>query len=79
MRLSVEEYTLLKKASLEGLQQVWFDDKMISIPHVSLIEERIEVISNMPDLPEMSEEELERGRKKLSEMRKKLKEKFSIN
>lgn len=70
---------MLKDASLRGLQQVWFEDKMISIPHISFIEERRESTPDFPELPEMTYEQKEKARKKIEEIRKTLKEKLTMN
>lgn len=53
---------------------LWFADKMISIPHISYIEELDpEYTHELPELPELSEEEHEKARLKVNEIRAKLK------
>lgn len=69
----------MKQSSLQGIQQVWFEDKMISIPHIKVIEERVEVVQGVPELPELSLEEQKRADAKLQEIRKTLKKKVSMS
>lgn len=72
--MTPEEYKILKAASLQGLNQVWFEDKMISIPHIKFIQERVENINNpLLDLPHLAPEEQEEAREKLAEIRNRLK------
>jgi hypothetical protein len=77
--LTPEEYEVLKQASLQGLNQVWFQDKMLSINHIKSIEEKVEYIDDTPLLPDLSPMEQEKARIKLQEIRSKLIKKVSIN
>jgi hypothetical protein len=67
--LSPEEYELLKQSSLQGINQVWFSDKMLSIPHISRIEERVESHPDLPQLPDVSKEQREANSKRLQKMK----------
>lgn len=74
-----EEYKILKEQSQLGVNIVFFNGYAISIPAISYMEERVENIQGLPELPEMSDEEIKVARKKFAEIRKDLGKKLSIN
>lgn len=58
---------------------MWFENKMISIPHIKLIEEHTRTVSELPELPEFSVEDTEKAKKALEVMRSELKQKLRLN
>ena len=77
--MTQEEYEILKKTSLSGLNVVFYKKFSVNLSDMAYSEERSETIPNMPELPDLTEEEQEKVNQKLQEIRKNLNKKISIN
>lgn len=77
-KLTEAQYDFMKKQNLEhGTTTFWFDDFVISLPHVSSMDRVVESVGNLPKLPELSPEEHAKAQKKLQAIKQELKEKLS--
>lgn len=68
--ITQEEYELLKQAALAGRTQVWFEDIVLSVPHISSMERTKK--TKLPEPPRLEEPGVKDMSAKIAEAKAKI-------